>query len=199
MPISGPSLLAHCQWHTSSFPLRSILGTCIAASRAWLLLYSCCLCFSLRYAAGVENKTLTVHLPSSDVKFNVTLYKTGCYLLGSVEGGVAANYDTCPTYGSLHKLTNISDTILEPSAFNFALLIATINQTARYPNLYNSSGVTVECKDRSCTIQLFNVSNSTSPECASQHFSPSEDIALQLAQLYLPPALLLALALFLAK
>nr|AHH53831.1 minor glycoprotein [Kibale red colobus virus 1] len=198
MPISGPSLLAHCQWHTSSFSLRSLLGTCIAASRAWLLLYSCCFCLSLRRAAGSSDKNLTLHFPSSDVNFNVTLFKTGCYLLGSVEGGNSASYNTCPAFGSVHKRTNVSDTILEPSAFDFALLIATIQQTGRYPGLFNSSNATVLCGDRSCTIRLVNHSDKISG-CFSQHFSPSEDIALQLAQLYLPPALLLAIALLLAK
>nr|AHH53593.1 minor glycoprotein [Kibale red colobus virus 1] len=198
MPISGPSLLAHCQWHTSSFSLRSLLGTCIAASRAWLLLYSCYFCLSLCHVAGSENKSFEIYFPSSDVSFNVTLYKSGCYLLGSVEGGSSANYDTCPTYGSVHKQTNVSGTILEPSAFDFALLIATIQQTERYPGLYNSTNVTVHCEGQSCIIQGYNTSNSTS-ECASRHFSPSEDIVLQLSHLYLPPALLLATALLLAR
>nr|AHH53719.1 minor glycoprotein [Kibale red colobus virus 1] len=198
MPISGPSLLTHCQWHTSSFSLRSILGTCIAASRAWLLLYSCHFCLSLCHATHSQDQIFTIHFPSSDVNFNVTLHGAGCYLLGSVEGGNSASYDTCPNFGSVHKRTNVSDTISEPSAFNFALLAATIRQTERYPGLFNSTNVTVSCAGTSCTIQRHN-SSSASLECSSRHFSPSEDIALQLAQLYLPPALLLATALLLAR
>nr|AHH53789.1 minor glycoprotein [Kibale red colobus virus 1] len=198
MPISGPSLLAHCQWHTSSFSLRSLLGTCIAASRAWLLLYSCHFCLSLCHVADSQNQSFEIHFPSSDVSFNVSLYKTGCYLLGTVEGGNSANYDTCPEFGSVHKQTNVSDTILEPSAFDFALLVATIQQAERYPNLFNSSNVTVSCANRSCTIRRNDTVDQTS-ECSLHYFSPSEDIALQLAQLYLPPALLLATALLLAR
>nr|AHH53817.1 minor glycoprotein [Kibale red colobus virus 1] len=198
MPIFGPSLLTHCQWHTSSFSLRSILGTCIAASRAWLLLYSCHLCLSLCHATDSENQTFTIHFPSSDVNFNVTLYEVGCYLLGSVEGGNSASYNTCPDFGSVHKRTNVNDTISEPSAFNFALLAATIRQTERYPRLFNSTNVTVSCASTSCTVQRRGPFNASS-ECSLRHFSPSEDIALQLAQLYLPPALLLATALFLAR
>nr|AHH53635.1 minor glycoprotein [Kibale red colobus virus 1] len=196
MPISCPSLLAYFQWHTSSASLRSISGTRLSAFRAWLLLYPCYLCLPLCHSAASEKPDFEVYLPSSDLSFNATLVKQGCYLLGSVGGAVQATYDTCPIYGSVHSSYNDSVVISEPTAFNYALLIAALEQTATYPGLYNASNVTVTCDNTKCSIRI--VKNTTSHSCLSRHFSFAEDAMLVVAQLYLPPAVLLALALLIA-
>nr|AHH53845.1 minor glycoprotein [Kibale red colobus virus 1] len=198
MPVSCPSLLTHFQWHSSSPSLRSILSSCLSASRTWLFFYSCCFCLPLRADSDSQNQTIEIHFPSADVTFDVSLQSYGCYLLGSVEGGDQAKYNTCPNFGSIHKRAKESGAIAEPSAFNYGLLIAAIHQTSKYPNLYNSSGVTVNCSTTGCNITLVDNSSNSSTGCSSRQFSFAEDAMAIVAQLYLPPALLLATALLIA-
>ncbi|AHH53859.1 minor glycoprotein [Kibale red colobus virus 1] len=198
MPISCSSLLAYLQWHSSSFSLRSISSPCISASRAWLFFYSCYLCLTVRAVADSSNQNLAIHLHSTALTFNVTLRSYGCYLLGSVEGGSQAKYNTCPNYGSAHIGSNQSGVIAESSAFNYELLIAAFNQTRKYPNLYNSTNVTVSCDYAGCNITRYGYSNNTPAGCTSHSFSFAEDTMAALLVLYLPPAILLATALFLA-
>nr|AHH53579.1 minor glycoprotein [Kibale red colobus virus 1] len=196
MSISCPSLLAYLQWHSSSPSLRSILSSCLPTFRTWLFLYSCCLCLSLRAGANDKSEDLKISFPSSDLTFDVALHGFGCYLLGSVEGGNEATYNTCPNYGSIHKGDDQTGAIAESSAFNYQLLIAAINQTSNYPNLYNSSKVNITCGSAGCNITAVNKSSSVG--CFSRQFSFSEDAMSFLAQLFLPPALLLAIALLIA-
>nr|AHH53803.1 minor glycoprotein [Kibale red colobus virus 1] len=200
MPISCPSLLTYLQWHRASPSLRSIPSSCLSALRTWLFLHSCCLCLSLCAGSGSKNDTLEIHFPSADMRFNISLHSAGCYLLGSVEGGSQITYDTCPEYGSIHRRSDLNGTIAEPSAFDYALLIAAINQTKGYPNLYNctNDNVTVSCNVTKCTISCSRNCNVSTTGCSSHHFSFAEDAMLHLAQLYLPPAILLAIALLLA-
>nr|AHH53649.1 minor glycoprotein [Kibale red colobus virus 1] len=198
MSVSCPSLLAHFQWHSPSPSLRSILSSCLSAFRTWLFLYSCCLCLSLCAGTGSETKTLKIHFPSADVTFDVSLHSYGCYLLGSVEGGSQSTYNTCPNYGSTHRSTNESGAIAEPSAFDYGLLIAAINQTRKYPHLYNSTNVTVDCDTTGCNITHQGNCSILRTGCSSHPFSFAEDTMAVVAQLYLPPAILLAMALLLA-
>nr|AHH53705.1 minor glycoprotein [Kibale red colobus virus 1] len=198
MPVPCPSLLTYFQWHGPSPSLRSIFSSCLPASRTWLFLYSCCLCLSVCAGTNPQSEAFKIHFPSADLTFDVSLHSYGCYLLGSVEGGSQSTYDTCPNYGSTHRGANQSGAISESSAFNYELLIAAIKQTRKYPNLYNSSNVTVSCDHGGCNITRFDNSSNPSAGCSSHSFSFAEDAMSVLAQLYLPPALLLAIALLLA-
>nr|AHH53607.1 minor glycoprotein [Kibale red colobus virus 1] len=198
MPISCPSLLTHFQWRSPSPSLRSILSSCSPASRTWLFLYSCYFCLSVCAGTDSKNETLEIRFPSADLTFDVSLRSYGCYLLGSVEGGGQAKYNTCPNYGSAHIGANQSGVIAESSAFNYELLIAAFNQTRKYPNLYNSRNVTVSCDYAGCNITLYGYSNNSLAGCSSHSFSFAEDAMAVLLMLYLPPAILLATALLLA-